>query len=117
MSTHQGSCHCGAVTFSVDVELKGLTTCNCSMCGRTGAIMAFVPADKLKMLTGSDRLTDYQFGKKRIHHTFCSVCGVRPFAHGVAPDGSPSAMVNVRCLEGVDAHTLEVSTRYNGRAA
>ncbi|MFT3837381.1 MAG: GFA family protein [Myxococcaceae bacterium] len=115
MPMHNGACHCGAVTFSVDIELEGLVTCNCSICGRSGAIMAFVPLAKLNRLTGVDKLTDYQFGKKRIHHTFCSICGVRPYAEGLAPDGSPSAMVNVRCLEGVDVHKLEIATRYDGR--
>ncbi len=78
--------------------------------------MAFVPWAKLERLTGVEKLTDYQFGKKRIHHTFCSVCGVRPYAEGLAPDGSPSAMVNVRCLDGVDTHSVEIARRYDGRA-
>lgn len=112
---HTGSCHCGAVTFAVDVDLKHLVTCNCSICGRTGAIMAFVPLEKLERRTGVDTLTDYQFGKNRIHHTFCSVCGVRPYAEGVAPDGSASAMINVRCLDGVDVHTLEIGKKYDGK--
>ncbi len=117
MPIHQGACHCGAVTFSVDVDLTSLTTCNCSICGRTGSVMAFVPFEKLNRLTGVNTLTDYQFGKKRIHHTFCSVCGVRPYAAGVGPDGSPSAMINVRCLNDVDVHTLEIANKYDGRAS
>lgn len=116
MTIHKGSCHCGAVTFTVDLELKNLATCNCSICGRTGAIMAFVPLSSLQRLAGSDKLTDYQFGKKRIHHTFCSICGVRPYAEGLAPDGSPSAMINVRCLDSVDPHAVEITHQYDGRA-
>lgn len=115
MALSHGSCHCGAVTFDVDVDLEKLITCNCSICGRTGSIMAFVPADKLQRLSGEDRLTDYQFGAKRLHHVFCSVCGVRPYAMGGGPDGKPMAMINVRCLEGVDVHALK-TTPYDGRA-
>lgn len=116
MSQHHGSCHCGAVQFDAEVELDNLATCNCSICGRTGAIMAFVGADKLTRVTGEDRLTDYQFGKKNIHHLFCSVCGVRPFGRGEGKDGAQWAMVNVRCLDGVDAHTLTIKNQYDGKS-
>jgi len=116
MSQHHGSCHCGAVQFDADVNLAELATCNCSMCGRSGAIMAFVPASSLTGVTGEDKLTDYQFGKRSIHHAFCSVCGVRPFGRGEGNDGSAWAMVNVRCLDGVDVHTLTVAKQYDGKA-
>ncbi|MEQ1565607.1 MAG: GFA family protein [Myxococcota bacterium] len=113
---HRGSCHCGAVRFEVDMELDGLATCNCSICGRTGVIMSFVPEDKFRCLSGEDKLTDYQFGKKSVHHTFCSVCGVRPFGHGVGPDGTKMVMVNARCLDEVDTHTLTIGKQYDGKS-
>lgn len=116
MSIHHGSCHCGAVQFDAELELENLATCNCSMCGRTGAIMAFMPAKLLTNVVGEDKLTDYQFGKKVIHHTFCSICGMRPFARGAGHDGAEWAMVNVRCLDGVDAHTLTISKTYDGKS-
>lgn len=116
MSTHHGSCHCGAVQFDVEMELENLTTCNCSICGRTGAIMAFVPASQLSSVSGADKLTDYQFGQKRIHHTFCSVCGVRPFGRGQGQDGNDWAMINVRCLDGVDTHQLTITHTYDGKS-
>ncbi|HEX2735987.1 MAG TPA: GFA family protein [Polyangiaceae bacterium] len=115
MTMHSGGCHCGAVRFEADLELKDLATCNCSICGKTGAIMAFVPGDKVKLVAGADKLTDYQFGKKSIHHTFCRVCGVRPVANGAGTDGKNWAMVNVRCLDGIDAHELKIDKTYNGK--
>lgn len=115
MTQHHGSCHCGAVSFDVDLELTGLVTCNCSICGRTGAIMAFVSADKLTA-KGEDHLIDYQFAKETIHHTFCKTCGVRPFARGTAADGSGTAMINVRCLDDVDVHGLEIAQQYDGKS-
>jgi hypothetical protein len=77
------------------------------MCSRTGALMAFVPEDKFQLLSGEDSLSDYQFNTKKIHHLFCSNCGVRPFARGSGPGGA-MCMVNARCLEGVDPLALEV---------
>src|SRR5690554_3176818 len=106
MTMYEGGCHCGQVRFQADLELKGLMTCNCSICGKTGSIMAFIPRQQLKLLSGEEQLTDYQFGQKRIHHRFCSVCGVRSFGEGPGPEGQPWAMVNVRCLDGIDVHDL-----------
>lgn len=117
MSTHHLSCHCGAVQADVEADLSKLTTCNCSICGRSGAIMAFVPASALSNVVGEEHLTDYQFGKRVIHHVFCSTCGCRPFARGQGSDGAAWAMVNVRCVDGVDVHTLEIAQRYDGRSA
>lgn len=115
MSSIRGSCHCGAVTFEAEADLSKLATCNCSICGRTGAIMVFVP-DSALVTHGDELLTDYQFGKRSIHHVFCSRCGVRPFGRGRGEDGQAWAMVNVRCVDGIDTHALEIGQRYDGKA-
>jgi len=107
--THRGSCHCGNVKYQVELDLSSpVLACNCSMCSRTGALMAFVPEEKFQLLAGEGSLSDYQFNTRTIHHLFCSNCGVRSFARGRGPGGSPMCMVNVRCLEGVDPQTLTV---------
>lgn len=116
MERHHGSCHCGAVQIDVEVDLSNLMTCNCSICGRSGAIMAFVPASQVHKTADADAETDYQFGKKRIHHRFCKTCGMRTAAEGEGHDGQAWAMVNVRCLDGVDVHTLQIARQYDGRA-
>ena len=116
MSTFHGSCHCGAVQYDVELALEGLITCNCSMCGRSGSIMTFVPRGKVTNLTGEDKLTDYKFASKTIHHVFCSICGVRPLGWGKSPTGDESAMINVRCLDGLDVHQLEIAKKYDGKS-
>ena len=109
-----GSCHCGAVRYQATMKLEGLVTCNCSLCGRTGSILGFIPAGQFELLAGEDSLTDYQFNRKVIHHTFCKVCGVRPFARGAKPDGTPMVAVNVRTLDGVDPFDLDPK-KFEGR--
>ncbi len=116
MTIHRGGCHCGAVRFEVEAELTGLSTCNCSICGKSGAIMAFVPRDKLRQTQGQDAQTDYQFGSKTVHHAFCSTCGVRCFGTGEGKDGEQWAMVNVRCIDDIDVHQLEISKRFDGKS-
>jgi len=102
--THQGSCHCGAVKFEADVDLAGGTfKCNCSICYKSRAWMAAVPAADFRLLAGESDLRDYQFGPKRIHHRFCATCGVRPFSQVSDAKGNPMVAVRINCLDGVDA--------------
>jgi hypothetical protein len=99
--TYQGSCHCGAVRFEADTDLaEGTFRCNCSICFKSRAWLAGVPEASFRLLAGKEKLRDYQFGKKGIHHFFCSACGVRPFSQ--APLNGRYA-VRVNCLDGVDA--------------
>lgn len=115
-TTHTGSCHCGKVRYQAKVDLdQTLMTCNCSICSRTGAIMAFVPASDVTIDSGADELSDYQFGKKHVHHLFCPVCGIRPLARGKNRDGSEMVMINVRCLDGVDVSTL-TTQEFDGKS-
>ena len=112
---HHGSCHCGAVKFDAKMDLsKPAITCNCSICQRSGTILSFVTAGDFTLLGGEDALSDYMFGKKRLHHLFCKTCGVRSFARGAMPDGTPMVAINVRCLEDVELE--KIPTRmFNGR--
>jgi hypothetical protein len=114
--TYKGSCHCGAVRYEVTADLsKPVIACNCSICGRSGTLLTFVPADAFKLQSGDDSLTDYQFGRKVIHHLFCKVCGVRSFARGKGPNG-PTVAINTRCLEGLDAPKDLQIQHFDGRS-
>jgi hypothetical protein len=110
-TTYQGSCHCGAVRFQVRMARpEKAYACNCSICARAGWLLAFVEGDAFKLVDGAALLTDYQFGKKHLHHTFCKVCGVRPFSQGAAANGTPTTAVNLRCLVGFDPTKLPVES-------
>lgn len=112
--TYRGSCHCGSVTYEVQTDLATVLSCNCSICSRAGYLLAFVPAEQFKLLSGKDAQRDYQFNKRNIHHLFCGTCGVRSFGHGTGPDGSQMYAVNVRTLEGVDLDALKIQ-KVNGK--
>lgn len=115
MKTYTGGCHCGAVRYEVDMEeLTSGITCNCSMCGRAGTILTFVPASQFRLLSGEENLTDYQFNKHVIHHVFCKSCGIKSFSRGVGPDGAETVAVNVRCLDDVDLKALTLH-EYDGK--
>lgn len=115
MEKYHGSCHCGKVQFEVKGDFKNVVTCNCSICQRKGSILAFVSEENFKLLSGGEYLTDYQFGKKTIHHTFCSVCGVTAFSTGEKTGSSKMKAVNVRCLEGFDLKNVNIK-EFDGKS-
>jgi hypothetical protein len=115
MATYTGGCHCGAVRYEVDLDLKGAMTCNCSICSKQGAVLTFVPAGAFRLLSGRDALGDYQFNRKIVHHLFCTTCGIRSFARGTGPDGSEMVAINLRCVDGIDLATLPTQA-FDGRS-
>ena len=109
-ATYAGGCHRGRVRYEVDADLSRVMSCNCSICRKRGALLAFVPVAKFKLGSGAYALTDYQFNKKIVHHLFCDTCGVSSFARGTSSDGAEMIAINVRCLDGVDLDGLNVVT-------
>ena len=106
--TRQGSCHCGAVRYTVELARgASVISCNCSMCGKAGTLLAFVPASRFRLEHGEDATTDYQFNKHVIHHLFCKTCGIKSFSRGMGKDG-PTVAINVRCLDGFEPSQFQI---------
>lgn len=114
-TTKTGSCHCGAVKFKVTGTFDTGMACNCSLCGRSGHVLTFVPVSQFELLSGADALSDYQFGKKRLHHPFCRTCGIRTFSRGIGPNGQEMVAVNLRCVEGVEMDKLQLK-HFDGKS-
>ena len=113
--TYTGGCHCGQVRYQAKVDLGApVIGCNCSICGRTGTLLSFIPATEFTLLSGEEMLTDYQFNKKKIHHLFCKVCGIKSFARGIGRDGGATIAINTRCLDDIDVGGLTVR-QYDGK--
>ena len=112
---HEGSCHCGAVTYAVETSLDGLIECHCSHCYRKGFVLAFAPKAAFTLKSGEDQLGEYRFNKHNIAHMFCKTCGVQPFGFGTGPDGSEMAAVNVRTLTDIEPWSW-TAERVDGRS-
>lgn len=97
---YSGGCHCGAVRFEVeapeDIEAED---CNCSICRKSGFLHLIVPKSRFRLLRGADELQTYTFNTGVAKHTFCRICGIKPF---YTPRSNPDGIdVNVNCLEPV----------------
>ncbi len=98
LTTHHGSCHCGAIRFEVQAPQKlSLDRCNCSICFKSGYLHLIVPRSRFKLIHGEEHITTYRFGSMIAAHTFCKVCGVKPF---YTPRSNPDGIdVNAQCLD------------------
>lgn len=115
LRTHEGSCHCGAVTFEVETDLSEVMECNCSHCFRKGLWLIFVPPERFRITAGEAALSEYLFNTHKIHHWFCPTCGVESFGRGVSPDGQAMVAVNVRTLTDIEPFSIEPTVKFDGR--
>jgi len=114
MRTHLGSCHCGRVRFEVDAEESlCVTSCNCSICLRSGFLHLIVPAARFRMIAGEDALTSYRFNTRTANHLFCSSCGIKAF---YVPRSHPDGYsVNARCLDPGTVDSLTIGQEFDGQ--
>jgi hypothetical protein len=114
--THAGSCHCGAVRFQVQLDLRdGGTRCNCSICTKQGITAALVKPAAFTLLAGADSLLTYQWGSNIGTRHFCKVCGVFLYSSGHLPEiGGDFVSFSLNCLDEVDVDLLPV-IHWDGR--
>jgi len=95
---YQGSCHCKAIVFEIEApEEVEVEDCNCSICTKAGFLHLIIPLNKFKLIRGSDQLTTYTFNTGVAQHTFCKICGIKPF---YTPRSNPDGIdINLRCLD------------------
>ena len=100
-----GSCHCGAVRFTVELP-EGLVDprhCNCSMCRRRGAIVATAYPDTLRIVQGQEHIRCYEFNTLTAKHYFCSICSICGiYTHHQRRSNPEQFSFNVGCLEDRD---------------
>lgn len=109
---YQGSCHCRAVTFEIEApENIEADYCNCSICKKSGFLHLILPLSKFRLLTGKESLETYSFNTHVAQHTFCKVCGIKPF---YTPRSNPDGIdVNVHCLD-TEPKSVTI-TEFDGR--
>lgn len=112
--TVEGSCHCGAVKFAVELPygLSSARRCTCSICRMRGAIAVTAKIDGLKVTQGESELSTYRFNTGTAEHHFCGVCGI--YTHHKRRSNPDELGVNVACLEGVSPFDFAEVLVYDG---
>ncbi len=116
--TYHGGCHCGAVRYTAELDLdQGTIRCNCSLCAKSRAWLAFAPADKFRLERSADALITYRWtpeGKPAPNHSYhiCATCGVCTHADGIGPGGARTVAVQVATIEGADPDVLAAHIKY-----
>lgn len=112
---HHGSCHCGAVRFTVELNASHGSQCNCSICTKTNYVGSIVKPAAFTLETPEDALGVYAWGAKISVRHFCKTCGVQCFARGhLAQLGGDYVSVNLVTLDGVELSALKVR-HWDGR--
>lgn len=101
------SCHCGAIRIYVRKIPRTLTSCNCSICRRYGALWAYYAASSVTIEAPKAGLSKYSWNRKIRAYYRCKECGcVTHYAYRKkrrnstvavnAVNFEPSALVGVR---------------------
>jgi len=109
---YKGSCHCGAVSFEIEAPEKlEVEDCNCSVCTKAGFLHLILPMRNFKLLKGREQLENYTFNTGVAKHSFCKICGIKPF---YTPRSNPDGIdVNVRCLD-TEVHSISI-VKFDGK--
>ncbi|HVE87547.1 MAG TPA: GFA family protein, partial [Myxococcales bacterium] len=101
---HAGGCHCGAVRFEVELDLREpAMRCNCSVCTKVSPTGRIVKPAAFRLTQGEESLSVYEWGAKVSKRFFCGSCGVHCFGRGHLEElGGDYVSVNVNCLDGFD---------------
>jgi len=114
-NVYHGSCHCGAVGYTLvsPEKINKATECNCSICSRDAALWVYPPATAVTF-KGLDSLVEYTFGNRNTFHDFCSVCGVAIRERFIPPKRMEMAL-NIRTMNGLDLPAVELE-KEDGKA-
>lgn len=113
--TLNGSCHCGAVQFTVTLTegFASARRCTCSICRMRGAVAVTSTHDRFNITGGEDNLATYRFNTRTAEHHFCQNCGI--YTHHKRRSNPNQLGVNVACLEGVSPFDFREVVVYDGQ--
>ena len=101
----KGSCHCGEIKFQVNISLKDLRRCNCSICSRKGFVMGSAPFNMLTIISGKKYLSTYKWNTNIAEHYFCKICGIN--THRKRRSNPNEYGFNIACIKGFEMSWIE----------
>jgi hypothetical protein len=89
-------CHCGNVKLLANESPESLTSCNCSICYRLGALWAYYDLDNVGFSVGENPSGTYSWGEKTITYHRCDECGCTTHYTATEADGGEMIALNCR---------------------
>lgn len=94
----RGSCHCGAVAFTIPADSIGVVACHCGDCRKMhGNYNAMLAAPRAAVSFSAETGLTWYASSDRARRGFCTVCGSRLFKDNL---GSDKLMVSAGVIDG-----------------
>jgi hypothetical protein len=93
----EAACDCGAVRLEIDEAPTQLNDCPCDWCQRLGALWAYYPKEKVRLVSEAGATSTYQRAARRLAFHRCDVCGLTTHWSHVDPT-RPNMGVNARLM-------------------
>ncbi|WAJ72375.1 GFA family protein [Catenovulum adriaticum] len=94
----KASCHCGEIKIKSQKTPDSITSCNCSLCNKIGALWAYFTKEDV-IIKAPTPTNEYQWGKKRRTYHTCKKCGCTTHYTQLRDDGTNRVAVNSRMVD------------------
>ena len=94
-----GSCHCGLVRLTLPAAPDTATSCNCSLCRRTGGIWSYYELGSVSIQGHPEHTESYVWGDRTLRNFRCRNCGIATHWEPIEPASSARHGVNLRNFE------------------
>lgn len=92
------TCHCGAVRLEVARAPQVVTSCNCSICRRLGALWAYYTGKSVTPAFARDAVVAYVWNDRVIEFYHCRTCGCATHYESTRKGPDERIAINVRCF-------------------
>jgi hypothetical protein len=94
--------------MEADRSPRGVTSCNCSICRRLGALWAYYSRKTARIVKGADNVAAYVWGDKTIEFYHCKTCGCATHYESVQKDADSRFAINGQCFAPEDLADVPV---------
>ena len=102
------ACHCGNLKLVASEPPSEITSCNCSICHRLGALWAYYDEADVKVTIGDAPENTYSWGEKTITYHRCGTCGCTTHYTATEVDGNELIAINCRMAQLPDVSEIPV---------
>jgi hypothetical protein len=95
----EASCHCGAVRMRLAEQPQRVTSCNCSLCRRLGALWAYYRQEQVEFVAGAGTTVPYVQGERSLELHHCPTCGCVTHWESVKKGAAERMAVNARLMD------------------